>query len=255
MHVAYRRLPLDGLKNIRDLGGYPVNMDVTQYGRFIRSSSTDSLTNSDMIFLRKYGVKTVIDLRTNEEILEAPSSLSSQEWVAYVNYPMEPDNTFEGEYQPPGSKIDYNINWAVKYTHIAEQCKKWIATVFKTLANYENAVIFYCTTGKDRTGIIAALLLSVCGVCEYDVIADYCVSQLYLEEKYISLLETTSLIKKRCEQDKLISSSSFFKTEPHNMKHFLNYLSDKYGGVQGYLCSCGISLNVIERLRIKMLVH
>ena len=76
----FKRLPLEGLVNARDLGGFPTKDGrVTKYGVFVRSEVPKALTENDISFLRRYGVSLSLDFRGTQEIKNLPSALSSLE--------------------------------------------------------------------------------------------------------------------------------------------------------------------------------
>jgi protein-tyrosine phosphatase len=248
---AYRRLPLGRLFNARDLGGYPVPGGATQYGRFIRCEAPTNLPQSDLAFLREYGVTTSIDFRGDSEVFRVKSSFEDAPGFRYIRSP-----TFNaqvafgakaGDKSPP---VTPTVRWGDKYIEMADTCADWVRATLTLMAEANGAVIYNCTTGKDRTGIISALLLSLAGVCDADIIADYCVSQVYLMETYEALIHEYNK-KFRPEQAAKLSDP-FFLTSPENMEQLLWHLGGEYGGVPDYLRFCGLDGDTLDTLRRKL---
>jgi protein-tyrosine phosphatase len=248
----YRRLPLEGLLNARDLGGYPVkNGGVTKYRQFIRCEAPRTLTERDVDILRDYGIKHSIDFRGDKEVRRQPSFLRGLDWVSYHRSPTFNEQVAfgakAGSRRPP---ITSFVRWGEKYIEMTEDCGEWIRNTLELLAECEGAVMFNCTTGKDRTGIISALLLGLAGVSDEDIIADYCVSEVYLRPVYEEL---------RVEFLKMFPSESaeltdpFFKTDPENMASLLRHINTKYGGVRAFTAACGLSTVAADKLHNQLI--
>lgn len=249
--TGYRRLPLDGLINARDLGGFACRGGVTQFGIFIRSEVPARLSNTDLSFLRDYGVRTVLDFRGGEEIEKAPDMLSSQPWVRYMPIPLFNADAAQGAVKKkdqdkvPGGAPGFT--WKDHYIAMAEDGKGWMKSVLEALARAEGAALFHCTTGKDRTGLVTAAILSLCGVRRDEIVADYSVSQTFLLPLYLNM---THLMPPGFKSD---LSHPFFSTAPENMDAYLGYIDEKYGSVSGYIRSCGVDEYTIEALCRKLI--
>lgn len=224
---AYRRLPLDGLLNARDLGGYAADGGVTRCGVFLRSDVPALLSEGDLRFLRHYGLTAVVDLRSEAERERTPDVLALQDWIAYSAVPLYDKTAARGE-----SLDGRSFSWADHYIRLVENAKDWVRDVLAALADAPGCALFHCATGKDRTGIVAALLLSLCGVADEDAAADYCLSRVYL----------TPLVEELCRSGRIASPDDpFFATQPENMLRLLCYLRAQYGDVPAYLTACGLS--------------
>lgn len=238
MELYYRRLPLYGVANARDLGGFiTLENCVTRYKEFVRCESSSELTEDDLFFLKEYGISMVLDFRNKFECDKKPSKFMGCEWVKYIHIPTFSVYTNE--------EIDLWIDWGEKYIELLEKYKKWICMVMQYIAYNEGAVLYNCTTGKDRTGVITALLLKLACVSDCDIIADYSVSQIYLWEKYPIIFENSVIHADYKEP--------FFKTEPESMRRLLNYIKDEYGSVTRYLNTCGVNKEEIMAIRNKLI--
>ena len=247
---GYRRLPVEGLCNARELGGFPtVDGRMTNYGRFIRGEVPRAVTRRGLDFLRDYGVSVSIDLRGQEEIKRIPNLLADEPWAEFINIPVY-NKQVAGAVA--NSSPDSIVKWPDLYISMIDSQTEWIRDVLETLAEKSSsgAVMFNCTTGKDRTGMITALILALAGVSYYDIVADYCVSQVYLRPVYAEIFGTWD---RSPVQDAHGLDDPFFKTVPENMASLLIHIDNEYGGVPKYLERCGISISAISRLRAALL--
>lgn len=244
--MQYRRLPLTGLNNARELGGWTAPEGVTRYGVFLRSEVPTRLTEEDLAFLKDYGLTMTVDVRGDEELAVMPDRLREVSWAEYVHIPMFDEDAARGAGLGKKSS-DAGFTWGAQYVSMCEQYKDWVRRVMEALGRCEGAALFHCTTGKDRTGIISALLLGLCGVAEEDIVADYCVSQLYLGWIYEEM-------RRHMPKDRAQNlNDPFFSTAPENMQVLLAHLRENYGGAYGYLRACGLSASLLQKLKTRLL--
>jgi protein-tyrosine phosphatase len=247
--MQYRRLPLSGMHNARELGGWYTPEGLTQYGVFLRTEVPSAITEEDAAFLKDYGVRMDIDLRGASELESMPDKLADAPWCEYVHLPMFNRQVARGASAGGGPSQSYapsDFSWGVMYARMADNQKDWVRDVFEALGRCEGAAMFHCTTGKDRTGIVTALLLGLCGVAGEDIIADYCVSQVYLSWIYDSM-------KAKLESEKAAAQDPFFSTAPENMEALLKHLHENYGGIPDYLRACGVSDELASKLKARLL--
>ena len=243
---GYRRLPVEGMCNARELGGFPtLDGRMTSYGRFIRSEVPRAVTRRGLDFLRDYGVTVSIDLRGPQEIKRIPNLLAGEPWAEFINIPVYNKQVAGATVK---SSPDRFVKWPELYISMIDSQMDWVRDIFETLAEKTSAgaVMFNCTTGKDRTGIIAALLLALAGVSYYDIVADYCVSQVYMRPAYAEIFGTW---EPDPDFEDLGLDDPFFKTVPENMASLLIHIDNMYGDVPQYLKQCGISESALDRLR------
>lgn len=250
MDCFFRRLPLKSLHNARDLGGYPTeDGGMTRFGVFIRSEAPKDLPESDLRFLKNYGVTASIDFRGDREVSRQPSCLSGVGWMKYHRRPTFNEQVaFLTREKRGGPPVTAFVDWGVKYAEMADGCRDWVREVLELLDGADGAVLLHCTTGKDRTGMISALLLGLAGVPENDIVADYCVSEVYLTPVYEEL---RAEFLKHWPSETVSLSDPFFRTSPANMTALLRHLNAVYGGIRPYLRSCGVPDAVVSRLKTR----
>jgi protein-tyrosine phosphatase len=216
-----KRYPLTHTMNTRDLGGYPLaGGGETRYGRMLRSDAPVAVSPQDEDLLLTLGVTTIIDLRHEEEIRRNPCALMGRPGFHYHNVPFHLGcDTLSSASQVGGS-----------YFRMAEELSQAVAQVFRTMAAAPGGVLYHCTAGKDRTGVVSALLLDLAGVDRADIVANYQVSYTYLED----------FIRQVCIENP--DMPAFVgRSDPAYMKDFLDLLAQTYGNARGYLRRAGVS--------------
>ena len=231
-----KRLALENIINCRDLGGYPcADGKVTEYGRFLRCGMPVTPTQEDIVALMKYGVKTVIDLRGNWESETYPSVFRFLDSVDYHHVSLFEINAAVSNEYAGSIEKSYEIG--------IENYKKNYAKVLKIIADADDGcVLFNCYFGKDRTGILSAILLSIAGAMPEDIIADYQVSYTYI----VKFIE-----KEKANPDGTMweTNEENFYSNANNMAALLNYINKNYGSVMGYVKSIGVSDETVEKIR------
>lgn len=228
-HHTSRPLPLRGARNVRDLGGFPfVTEDgargVTACGVLLRGCALTRLRRSDFRLLESYGLSRVVDLRSGLEvrIWPDPYARSSHPGISYVRVPMMDhlnSNGFQGLL--PASMFD-------SYRDLLDSDAEAFRALFEAI-DVPGCSLFHCRVGKDRTGVVAMLLLDAAGVSREDIIADYAATERYmggflrLQRVGVSIL--TRHIVPRC----------LFEAAPVEMERTLDYLHGRYGGAFRYL--------------------
>ncbi len=230
-------LPLKGTQNTRDLGGYITkDKKITKYKEFIRSSSLSNITNEDIDFLVKYGIKTVLDLRSEEETKEKPSKLKDINGIKYYNVPLSVDD-MQADITKENGYFDMIQGYIKRLSN-----KKAIKEIFDIISNnLQGGLIFNCTAGKDRTGIIAMLILGISNVQLKDIVANYQVSHTYMGEDPEFVREYN------------ITKSRVFLSKPEFIDATIEYIMDEYSSFDNYLLSCGIAISQIEKIKNKFL--
>ena len=170
-----RRLMTRGLYNARDLGGLPTrDGKVTRFGVFVRSEAPVGLPREDIQYLKNYGVTASMDFRSTGEMEARPSDLRNV--MPYYPRPLFNEAAIIGAKKPPMPK---KLSWGEQYVSMAEESRQWAVDVLSIAAQCPGALLYHCTTGKDRTGLMTCYLLSIAGVERADIAADYCVSQIF----------------------------------------------------------------------------
>ena len=188
--TAARLLPLEGGRNFRDLGGYQTEDGRTiAWGELYRSGVMTSLTDDDYGYLSSLGISVICDLRTMEERTSEPTNWNAGD-LDYLFFP-DPgeDMSFMSVLmQDDATPQDVRDAFGSAYFGIGHQQAPAYEVMFDRLAAGDAPLAFNCSAGKDRTGVAAALLLTVLGVPRDTIVHDYQLSDDYVDymEEFMS---------------------------------------------------------------------
>ncbi len=242
MQQIHTPIAMEGLRNLRELGGYTTNSGaVTQEKRFLRGDSTSTLTQKDQMFLYDYGVRCIIDLRSTLEAAYQPSRMNKYKGISYYNVPMM-DNMHQKNTTYAATKCLYDL-----YEQLLTHGQEEFLRVFSIMLQHLNqGILFHCAAGKDRTGLVAMMLLSLADVPEDTIIADYAVSENYLapwQERQKTLMNLQGF---HVPQEMLGSNAT-------NMKRAVAWIGSQYGSAQAYLKHIGLSEHDLALLKDRLL--
>ncbi|HEX3604827.1 MAG TPA: tyrosine-protein phosphatase [Candidatus Dormibacteraeota bacterium] len=241
--IDVRQLPLHGADNVRDLGGLPTRDGRrTREGRLIRSASVHELTDLDIEWLvDRIGVRTIVDLRLPEEAERQALGSLAQRVGAYANLPVRTAGMVSAEVIADAVEIDLLI----QYIGFLEASGPEIVAAVRLLADPSNQpALFHCAAGKDRTGVMAALLLDAVGVEEEAIVADYALSEAHMG-RVIARLSRVSWYREALSR----LPASVHLAEPETMRRFLGHLHTEHGGAGRWLTDRGLEPATLDALR------
>jgi protein-tyrosine phosphatase len=259
-----RWLPLTGTFNGRDLGGLPtVDGRTTAAGRLLRTDTLQELTSDDVQWLKTLGLRTVIDLRTPFEVEREGRGPLEDTDVGYFNFSFVPSEMMsragqdraQQEKKPevddsPGSKPEVIVrdrSFEQRVDHYLDYLIKAPDQVAGSLAALAEPgatpAIFHCAAGKDRTGILAALLLSLGGAQPSAIVADFALTneRLPLVAGRLGRLPTYSRGVEKLPYDQLMC-------QPETMVQFLKALDERWGGARSWGRGAGLDDATLDRL-------
>jgi protein-tyrosine phosphatase len=242
-HTA-RVLSLEGAHNIRDLGGLETRQNSrTVSGRFLRADSLHDLSVGAQMMLLESGLRTVIDLRSPKEFERQPNPFANHEEIKYVNVSL-----FGSLFETKDANAMMPSLEGI-YVSALEMCQPAIRTVLETMAGSESLTLFHCTAGKDRTGIIAALLLANAEVPDETIADDYALTEQLARQMLERLLDEG--VEDGMERE---SFAKLLTAQASTMHATLGYLEGRFGGVNNYLkTGLGLEEKTVEELRSKLL--
>jgi protein-tyrosine phosphatase len=246
-----RDLVWDGLLNVRDLGGHPTeDGGETRFGSIVRADSVRRLSDEGWKALVDYGVKTVVDLRANEE-LEADPPAELPVDVVHVPF-METDR---GDWQAIESELEAAVKAAPDtptatrdvYLIFLERFNRNVAAAVRAVADApEGGVVIHCAGGKDRTGLLTAFLLHLAGVGTDEIAQDYALSEERLRTRHEEWLAQAQSDEER-ERVKRMS-----QTPADSMKGVFEELERRYGSVEEFLRQAGLTDDELARARARL---
>lgn len=238
-----RHLPVAGTYNVRDLGGYAAGQGRTRWRQVLRADALHRLDQAGVAALTSEGVRTVIDLRHAAELEIAPNPFSTHPEVRYHNISLFENIT------PPANLDGGSIDILLEMYKLAlSQRSDAVRMVMLTIAEAgEGAVLFHCTAGKDRTGVIAALLLGLSGVDAATIREDYALTSEMIAPMIAELLAHAT--ERGASPD---AYKPLLAANPVTMEQFLSHVEQVYGGAEAYLESIGIDGAARRRLRDRL---
>jgi protein-tyrosine phosphatase len=244
-----RHLRWNACYNARDLGGYAtVDGGHMRWGAFVRADNLSRLTPAGQAALVEYGVRTVIDLRRAYELaidlnpFATPSDATRA--VSYLNLPLGLGADRDGILAVQAAEQGDQPALAAIFCRVLDHYGRGIAGVMNAIATAPpGAVLFHCHAGKDRTGLVAALLLALAGVPNTTIAEDYALSQLCLQPLFDNWLSQEPDPAKREALARMLGAV------PETMLDILAYLDERHGGAARYLRAAGVAEADLERVR------
>lgn len=247
---AQRVIPLQGAWNVRTFAGLQGRHGPIPANAFVRTADLGRLTDADRDALVAAGVKLDIDLRTADEEAQSPDLLARDDRFDYQRISLM--GTEKMDLQKMMASFPDSLGEA--YVQWLDYSQPQFKQVFRRIAaQQDGAVLFHCTAGKDRTGIIAGLLLDLAGVSKAEIVHNYAISAHYLEgqpKDSAMNAQLMALVKQNPEIGRKMAGMA--GTAPDNMEQFLAALHSQYGGAEGYLKAIGVSEQEIQQLKVRL---
>ena len=256
--VVMAWIELDGAVNVRDLGDMPTeDGQKTARASLLRADNLQDLSAADVRKLvQDIGVTTVVDLRSSNELAaEGPAPLDAVAGVRHAHHPVLPE---------VGSTTDVIADALLArdrmdkfryprdpvcghYLGYLEDRPDQVVGALRSVAHAGGAAVVHCAAGKDRTGVVVALALTVAGVPAQAVVADYAATG-----------ERTEAIMARLRRSRLYSRdvnskpADLQRPRAETMAAFLEQMDARYGGVASWLTDHGLSADDLDALRVKL---
>ncbi|HEV2259644.1 MAG TPA: tyrosine-protein phosphatase [Streptosporangiaceae bacterium] len=240
-----RWIELEGADNTRDLGGLAVvGGGRTRFRRLLRAGTLQDLTAGDVAHLTEdLDVRTVVDLRLAEEAAREGSALSGIPAVRYFSLPLSSAGNVRSDIVADGAEMDI----VGHYVALLEGSAANIVTAARIFADgMSGPAIFHCAAGKDRTGVLAAVLLDAVGVGRETIIADYALSGQRMKRISARLLRLATYRDMQALSRGVKGAAT---ADEESMAAFLGELHSRYGGGAGYLTAHGMTAGELAALR------
>ncbi|MDG2305863.1 MAG: tyrosine-protein phosphatase [Candidatus Binatia bacterium] len=241
-----RVIDLEGCLNFRDLGGYPTDDGRrVRWRRAFRADGLHLLTPSDVDRIRdELEIRDVIDLRsTAERRADVGRPLDAVDEIQVHHTPL-----FDGDMSNRRDSRGADLNLSDRYVALAGLAKKPIAQALQVIAGSTGSAVYHCAAGKDRTGVVSALLLGVLGVRNDVIVADYAATKENLDRIIDRLTNTPGYETIHGELP-----PETLHAEPETMIGFLDGIEREYGSVADYARAAGVPAQGIDTLRAELL--
>ncbi len=211
------------LINCRSLAGYACAGGVTSRCA-VRCGVPSGADEADFALIKELGIKTVIDLRGDKEAAERPSPFAGREGIDCLHFSLlEASPTLNARMLPM---------WEVYKMSLTGYADNY-ARLLGAISDLDSPFLFHCFLGKDRTGILSALLLGIAGADREDILRDYEISFPLIEP----------FIRRETEADSGLiweQDISRLRSDRENMERTLDWLGEEYNGISGYLRYAGL---------------
>jgi hypothetical protein len=214
---------------------------MTRRGAVVRSDDPSRLTAGGRAAVVAYGVRLIVDLRTPDEITEFPNPFAAPgpHGVVYRHLPFNPPD------RAPAPPLD---RLADEYTSMLDRSRTRVAAILRDIADAPpGCVLIHCVAGKDRTGLVAALLLELAGVPRDLVAEDYALTTEFLRARDEEWLARGPGSRREREEQ-----YARYHARADVMREALAYLDATYGGPEAYLLGGGLTPDEITRLRARL---
>lgn len=218
--------------NTRELGGFrTAGGGTTRKGVIWRSDAPEAPSAEDIDKLLSNRITTIIDMRTAAEAERAPCGFADIAGFEYHHFPIT-----------EGSGVPESLE-AVPHSYMDIATAENMSDVLKCIAEAPAGVLFHCTAGKDRTGVVSAIILMACGVDRESIVSDYVVSREYNKKRLAAFLAAHP------EVDRNIVLAN-----EKSMNGFIDLFSERFGGVEGYFEQLGLTAQHLKAIRRKLIV-
>ncbi|MDH5326359.1 MAG: tyrosine-protein phosphatase [Gammaproteobacteria bacterium] len=243
-HVFQRHIPLRGTVNFRDIGGYSTqNKKTFRPGMIYRSAHLAKLKRADINLVDQLGLRLILDLRNPQEIAHSPSRLPPPAPpvinLAMHNPALDHDQLYRDLLSGKLNQFDFEDFFKQEYRRYVTDCDDEIRKLFSILLQEDNyPVLIHCTGGKDRTGILVALIHLALGVPAATVYSDYLLSQ----ETMRSYIKTLRFKLKLMSLFRLQTHKIWPLLETHAMflQEALDTINSLHGSTSNYLTHLGM---------------
>lgn len=222
---------LDGTRNARDLGGIPLESGgYTAFRRFLRTDAPFALSERDRAGLLRAGFDRVLDLRSDMEAAAAPTCLSADARFTVRRVALAGDGRI------PGARGEVPET----YMEMARGGQR-MRQALEFLADAPRGAVIHCTAGKDRTGVVCALLLALAGAPIESIAADYALTQSRM----------CGVLERVCRENPALCYDALVARE-ENLLRFWEMFLKEYGGAGEYMLRIGLTEERTARLKEKL---
>ena len=217
--------------NTRELGGFKTkNGGITKHGAIWRSDVPVKPAADDVEKLLSRNITSIIDMRTVEEAEKTPDTLSLAPEFKYYHFPIA-----------EGSGVPESLS-AVPLSYMDIALAENMPYILRTIAEADSGVLFHCSAGKYRTGVVSAIILMTCGADRESIDRDYVISREYNKKR----LEAFLAAHPDVDREIVLANEK-------SMERFIDLFTGRFGSVEGYFEFIGLTAGHAEMIRNKLI--
>ncbi|CVM07516.1 Protein tyrosine phosphatase [Streptococcus pneumoniae] len=234
-----RNIQFSKLANFREVGGLQTtDQMVIKQGMIYRSADLSRLTKQDILTFSTLGIQTVCDLRTSSERKSHPPKIMEHDKIVHI--PMQPDSMMPSKWTmfrmliAEGKSLSFTPIMKDVYQSMLYERKKEIQQLFTLLSDEKNyPLMLHCTSGKDRTGFLSALIQLAAGVPVHTVLSEYMRSNegvkmlVKRQERFVRMMSLYRVSKEQIQP--------LLGVQQDYLEDVLNEMMDTYGSAERYL--------------------
>jgi len=253
-----RRIPLDGASNFRDFGGYAASGGRVRHGLLFRSDRLSRLTEADLRVLQPLGLRLIIDLRRSSERAQAPTAWYGSDAPRQWHVPLFEDDgaptsliQLAADPQSRTAQATAELMRTVYRRLICEpRPQAHFAQILQHLCDEQTPpVVVHCSGGKDRTGVLAALVHSALGVHKDDILEDYMLTAKYYDASHLLRERADQILDTHGATMSDEALAPVFTVQPSYIEAAFEAADTQFGSVSAYLEHLGMDAIAREQLR------
>ena len=262
-----RVLPYEGGVNFRDLGGYVTRDGQTlRWGKLYRCGKLDDLSAQAIDEIAALGIKTKIDLRYPDEVQMYPSSSAAfpkAENIVWQAVDDKSHSILKGSQKAKerGGQDGLRTLMKDRYVMYLKSHAPIFSQMLRKIANAQTPLVFHCAAGKDRTGVAAAIILSLLDVDRDTILQDYMITQEQLGAKLESwALGGASIDSQYLAFMDMVNNAPYetikplFDADESYLKHCFSHIDSQYGGFESYAKNeLGLTASLLEQIKAHLL--
>jgi protein-tyrosine phosphatase len=243
-----RLVEMDAVHNFRDMGGYPTfDGRSTKWRRLFRADGLYRLTDADLVTVRALGLRTVIDLRTSEELDERGTFPVDQHPVQFHHVSIITNTWTADDAEGEDDPADFLER---AYLSILDEGEKRLAEALLKLCEADALpAVFHCAAGKDRTGLLAMMVLGSLGVRPEYIVADYALTEAGMQRMRDWAQREQPELFQRISAGPTIFSAAV----PEAMRRMIGHVTEWHGGIREFVLALGVPEAALARLADELL--
>jgi protein tyrosine/serine phosphatase len=238
------------LANFRELGGIAVTGGRVPEGLLFRADDLATIDDQEAQRVQSHNISLIIDLRSPDEAAITGRGPLANTEIRYSNLPFLGQASAPHQIMADAAEAGFTARlMGIWYERLLSDAAELVAQAIKLIAETEGPVVFHCAAGKDRTGLLAASLLSLLGASDEDIVADYTRTQAAMP----GVLARLRANQPTLDTDQLLKAGAMLRADAEAMEVFLQLVAESGLSIETRLKNAGLNDETIQQLRDKLI--